>query len=84
MTKEISAGASLSIKLSLPHNQYENVDCGFWASFKEEVPDLTTDEECAKIALGMMERARGMIEEKIDNDIHQVKDVQVFNVLKKG
>jgi hypothetical protein len=45
---------------------------------------LTTDEECAKIALGMMERARGMIEEKIDNDIHQVKDVQVFNVLKKG
>jgi hypothetical protein len=25
-----------------------------------------------------------MIEEKIDNDIHQVKDVQVFNVLKKG
>jgi hypothetical protein len=79
--KEVNAGASLSLKLSLPQNQYENADYGYYAGFKETVPDELTEEECNEVALTMIERARKLLEDKIDEDLHKHRDVKIFSKL---
>jgi hypothetical protein len=86
--KEVHAGCTLGIKMSLPDtdifNHYENVEQGYYCGFKETAGDDMTDEQCDDIALTMIARARKIVEDKVDNDIHNHKDVKVFSTIKKG
>lgn len=78
MTRTINAGATLSIKLSLPHNQYENVDAGFYAGVSEEISDTLTDEQIAARMKEIQNFARNLCEEQVDKDIENVKEVKIY------
>ncbi len=81
---EITAGCTLSVKLSFPHNQYENVDCGYYCGFKETVPDDTSDEKCDAKAIELINRSRKIVEGKVDEHIIEVKDVKIFSSLQRN
>ncbi len=81
--KTVNAGATLSIKLSLPHNRYENVDCGFYAGVTEEVPEDWTDEQIAERIDEIQKFTRNICEEKVDTDVENIKSIKIFANLDK-
>lgn len=81
MSRTITAGATLSLKLSLPHNQYENVDVGFYAGVTEEIPSDWTDEQITARMNEIQNLSRNLCEKQVDKDIEDIKEVKVFAVL---
>jgi hypothetical protein len=79
--KRILAGASLDITLKFA--DFENVKPGFWAGLEEDVSDDLTDEDIANRIGDIHTLVRGIIEDRIDNEIYDVKEVKVFSQIKR-
>lgn len=78
-TKKITAGTSLGVTLKF--QDFENVKPSYWAGLEEVVPADWTDEEIAKRQREIMENARLIVEQEIDRDIDDVKNVKFYELL---
>lgn len=78
--RTINAGASLG--LTLAFEKYENLKPTYWAGVTESVPADWSDKQIADRQKVLMENARRSVEEQIDKDISDVKDVKFYELLR--
>lgn len=77
------AGCSLGVTLAFAN--FENVKPNFFASETEttEVPDSMTPEDKEEWMRQAMARCRKVCEEKVDEDIYDIKHRRVFKEIRK-
>lgn len=85
MKKGFSAGCSLEVTLKFA--DFENVKPSFWCGITKEydaMEDLIpTDEELFAEISAAQDVCRTICEEKIDTDIHDVKEVKLYAQINK-
>lgn len=77
--RKITAGTSLGVTLKF--QDFENVKPSYWAGLEETVPDDWTDEQIIARQTEIMENSRKIVEEQIDVDIDDVKNVKFYELL---
>lgn len=86
MKAGFSAGCSLEVTLKFA--DFENVKPSFWAGINREYNDqediVPTNEELLVMASEAQDACRKICEERIDNDIYDVKQVKVFAQISKN